>query len=250
MNEMLERLDEAQRTQRRFVADSSHELRSPLATLAASLEVATTDTDGPVLARARPGHDRRGRPDGPAGRGPAAAGQGRRALDAAAGRGGRPGRPGRRRGASAAGLPAADRGAAASHPVRVTGRPRPARPGADQPGRQRGPARHVHGAADVARAARRRARSWSRTTDRECLRRNGIGCSSGSSGWTPAGAGPAVAAVWGWRSSARSCTPTAGTVRMTDRPTAVAAGSRSTLPAAPPTGAARPTGQPPSGASR
>jgi signal transduction histidine kinase len=44
MNQMLERLDTAQRTQRRFVADSSHELRSPLATLAASLEVATTDT--------------------------------------------------------------------------------------------------------------------------------------------------------------------------------------------------------------
>jgi signal transduction histidine kinase len=43
MNQMLERLDDAQRTQRRFVADSSHELRSPLATLAASLEVATTD---------------------------------------------------------------------------------------------------------------------------------------------------------------------------------------------------------------
>jgi signal transduction histidine kinase len=44
MNEMLERLDLAQRTQRRFVADSSHELRSPLATLAASMEVATADT--------------------------------------------------------------------------------------------------------------------------------------------------------------------------------------------------------------
>jgi signal transduction histidine kinase len=43
MNEMLERLDQAQRTQRRFVADSSHELRSPLATLAASMELATAD---------------------------------------------------------------------------------------------------------------------------------------------------------------------------------------------------------------
>ena len=43
MNEMLERLDEAQRAQRRFVADSSHELRSPLATLAAAVELATAD---------------------------------------------------------------------------------------------------------------------------------------------------------------------------------------------------------------
>jgi signal transduction histidine kinase len=43
MNEMLERLDQAQRTQRRFVADSSHELRSPLATLVASMELATAD---------------------------------------------------------------------------------------------------------------------------------------------------------------------------------------------------------------
>jgi signal transduction histidine kinase len=43
MNEMLERLDQAQRAQRRFVADSSHELRSPLATLAASMELATAD---------------------------------------------------------------------------------------------------------------------------------------------------------------------------------------------------------------
>ena len=43
MNEMLERLDQAQRAQRRFVADSSHELRSPLATLVASMELATAD---------------------------------------------------------------------------------------------------------------------------------------------------------------------------------------------------------------
>jgi signal transduction histidine kinase len=43
MNDMLTRLDHAQQTQRRFVADSSHELRSPLATLAASMELAATD---------------------------------------------------------------------------------------------------------------------------------------------------------------------------------------------------------------
>src|SRR5580765_1989505 len=43
MNQMLTRLDEAQLAQRRFVADSSHELRSPLATLAASMELAQAD---------------------------------------------------------------------------------------------------------------------------------------------------------------------------------------------------------------
>jgi signal transduction histidine kinase len=38
MNEMLARLEQGQRTQRQFVADASHELRSPLATSSASLE--------------------------------------------------------------------------------------------------------------------------------------------------------------------------------------------------------------------
>ncbi|WP_295697366.1 HAMP domain-containing sensor histidine kinase [Lapillicoccus sp.] len=40
MNEMLERLETSQQAQRRFVADASHELRSPIATITASLDVA------------------------------------------------------------------------------------------------------------------------------------------------------------------------------------------------------------------
>jgi len=46
MNQMLDRLQSAQTAQRRFVADASHELRSPLATLTAALDVAMGDPTG------------------------------------------------------------------------------------------------------------------------------------------------------------------------------------------------------------
>ena len=45
INDTLERLDSASRVQRRFVADAAHELRSPLASLLATLEVAEAYPD-------------------------------------------------------------------------------------------------------------------------------------------------------------------------------------------------------------
>ena len=45
MNAMLARLEAAQEMQRRFVADASHELRSPLATVKANLQLTSDGTD-------------------------------------------------------------------------------------------------------------------------------------------------------------------------------------------------------------
>jgi signal transduction histidine kinase len=54
MNMMLDRLQSAQSAQRQFVADASHELRSPLATFATGLEVAGADPTGEVWRDLRP----------------------------------------------------------------------------------------------------------------------------------------------------------------------------------------------------
>ncbi|SNS75955.1 sensor histidine kinase [Rhodococcoides kyotonense] len=45
MNEMLGRLEAGQRAQQRFVSDASHELRSPLSTITAALELAASRPD-------------------------------------------------------------------------------------------------------------------------------------------------------------------------------------------------------------
>jgi signal transduction histidine kinase len=54
MNDMLARLQDAQGVQRRFVADASHELRSPLATIATGLELMQNGTvDGSTITALR-----------------------------------------------------------------------------------------------------------------------------------------------------------------------------------------------------
>jgi signal transduction histidine kinase len=54
MNQMLDRLQAAQQAQRQFVSDASHELRSPLATLSATLEVSDADVSGRAWRDLRP----------------------------------------------------------------------------------------------------------------------------------------------------------------------------------------------------
>ncbi len=61
MNSMLDRLEDSAREQRRFVSDASHELRSPVASIRAQLEVALRrgDADWPVVAATVLEEDRR-----------------------------------------------------------------------------------------------------------------------------------------------------------------------------------------------
>ncbi|MFF0988755.1 sensor histidine kinase [Kocuria nitroreducens] len=54
MNGMLDRLQASDRAQRRFVADTSHELRSPLATLTTTIEVAASDPSGATWPEVSP----------------------------------------------------------------------------------------------------------------------------------------------------------------------------------------------------
>ncbi|MCY7344050.1 MAG: HAMP domain-containing histidine kinase [Pseudonocardia sp.] len=59
MNAMIARLEDAQGVQRRFVADASHELRSPLATIGAGLELLQRDTSDPATVTALQGETAR-----------------------------------------------------------------------------------------------------------------------------------------------------------------------------------------------
>ena len=54
MNAMLARVEQAMTRQRRFVADASHELRSPLTSLRTQIEVASTDPAGVTMRDAEP----------------------------------------------------------------------------------------------------------------------------------------------------------------------------------------------------
>ncbi|MFE5836119.1 ATP-binding protein [Arthrobacter sp. NPDC056493] len=54
MNQMLDRLEAADVEQRRFISDASHELRSPLTTLSAGLEIAAADPTGRTWEEMKP----------------------------------------------------------------------------------------------------------------------------------------------------------------------------------------------------
>ena len=54
MNSMLTRLEDSDRAQRQFTSDASHELRNPLATLTATLEIAIADRSGRTWADMQP----------------------------------------------------------------------------------------------------------------------------------------------------------------------------------------------------
>ena len=145
LNDMLSRLGAAQERQRGLVSDTAHELRSPIASIRAQLEVALDHPDGAGLAADRQRRARGHAAAVPAGRGPAGAGP--------AGRAGHP--------APAAAPGGPDRaGAGGGRPVRRGPGPGPAgrrrarggdrgsrraAPDAQQPDRQRHPLRAVPG---------------------------------------------------------------------------------------------------------
>ena len=178
MNEMLARLQAGQAVQRRFVADASHELRSPLATIATGLELLAPavepDADRDTVTALRGETARLGRLVDELLLLARADESGLRPrfedvdLDEVA-------EAERLRPAGRSVRP--DRGRARA------GRRRPgaARPGRAQPGRQRLPARPLDGGGRRC-GARGDTRRWtSRTTGRACRPTSGRACSSGSS---------------------------------------------------------------------
>ena len=74
MNRMLERLESARNSQRRFVSDASHELRSPITTIRQHAEVALAHPDWTTRIRTRRGGAGRTTTDATPRRGSVAAG--------------------------------------------------------------------------------------------------------------------------------------------------------------------------------
>ena len=157
LNEMLDRLRDSFEREREFVADASHELRTPVAVIKAELEAALRADDlGPQRARVAGGGGGGVRQPRPAGRGPAGAGSlGRRPAAGAPRAAGRR-RPARER-ARALRRPG---GRARTRDPRWTrrgpgdrGRPAAPAPGAGQPRRQRAALRRGRGGAAPRAAA-------------------------------------------------------------------------------------------------